>query len=189
MPRLSVLAFVAGVGFLLYGSYIPAKAWLAQLLLDQAWERRLAGTGSVRPWPWADTMPVARLKQPRLGIDQVVLDGASGRVLAFGPGHVTGSAQPGQAGNIVISAHRDTHFRWLSVVQGGDLMILETADGRERRYRVAELAIHDETETDLLDPLLGDQLQLLTCYPFDAVDPGTDRRYVVTALPVPASVL
>ena len=63
--------------------------------------------------PGADMRPLARLRQPRLDVTQVVLDGASGRVLAFGPGHVTGSALPGVNGNIVISGHRDTHFRWL----------------------------------------------------------------------------
>jgi sortase A len=186
---LSGLALMLGTGLLLYGSYIPAKAWLAQRLLDTAWERRLAGDRPVRPWPWADTSPLARLQQPRLGVDQIVLEGASGRVLAFGPGHVGGSARPGRAGNVVISGHRDTHFRWLAELEGGDALILESADGRQRNYRVVDTAIHHETDTGLLDPLAGDQLRLLTCYPFDAVDPGTDLRYVVTALPARVSLL
>lgn len=184
--RISLLALVLGAGFLLYGAHIPAKAWLAQMLLDAAWDRRLAGAADTRPWPWADTRPLARLRQARLGVDQIVLEGASGRVLAFGPGHVRGSAWPGEGGNVVISGHRDTHFRWLAALRDGDELLLETQDGRDLRYRVERLAVHHETEVALLDPLAGDQLRLLTCYPFDAVTSGTPQRYVVTALPSPS---
>jgi sortase A len=183
LPRVSAVALILGTGFLLYGSYIPAKAWLAQVLLDAAWERRLAGATQARPWPWADTRPVARLRQPRLGIDQVVLEGASGRVLAFGPGHVGGSARPGEAGNVVISGHRDTHFRWLAALRSDDRLILEAASGLQLGYRVTHTSIHDEREIGLLDPLEADQLRLLTCYPFDTAVSATTQRYVVTALP------
>ena len=182
LPRISLFALVLGTGFLLNGAYIPAKAWVAQVLLDVAWDRRLGGAADSRPWSWADTMPLARLRQPRLGIDQIVLEGASGRVLAFGPGHIPGSAPPGEAGNVVISGHRDTHFRWLAQVQSGDELMLQTDDGRNLLYRVAQTSVHHESDIGLLDPLEGDQLRLLTCYPFDAVAAGTSQRYVVTAL-------
>ena len=184
LPRISLLALLTGLVLLLHGAYIPAKAWLAQELLQRAWERRQAGESQARPWPWADTAPVARLGQPRLGIDQIVLDGTSGRVLAFGPGHVSGSAHPGEAGNVVISGHRDTHFRWLAALRAGDELTLQTHQGGRRLYRVRDAAVHHESEIELLDPLAGDQLRLLTCFPFDAVRAGTPQRYVVTALAV-----
>jgi len=180
---LALVLASTGTGLLLAAGYIPTKAWIAQVLLEAAWERRQGGQLQAHPWPWADTIPLARLRQPRLGIDQIVLQGASGRVLAFGPGHVSGTASPGQVGNVVISAHRDTHFRWLEALRAGDELLLEAADGRTRRYRVGEIAVYDESSLDLLDPLAGDQLRLLTCYPFAAVRPGTPQRYVVTASP------
>lgn len=179
-----VAALLLVFGLLLHGAYIPAKAWLAQVLLDHAWARRLAGATDVRPWPWADTVPLARIRQPRLGIEQIVLDGASGRVLAFGPGHVVGTARPGAEGNVVISGHRDTHFRWLEALREGDALILEVDDGRLLGYAVTGLAIHHESDTRLLDPLAPSQLRLITCYPFDALDPGSALRYVVTARPM-----
>ena len=182
--HLTWLAFLTGVFCLAYAGYIPAKAWLAQRLLEHAWERRLAGESRVRPWPWADTQPLARLSQPRLGVDQIVLAGASGRVLAFGPGHVTGSTRPGEIGNVVLSGHRDTHFRWLDHLLPGDELILQVVDGRQRRYRIGKIAVHHESEVELLDAYAGDQLRLLTCYPFDALDPGTAERFVITAFPV-----
>jgi len=178
---LALVLLSTGAGLLLAAGYIPAKAWLAQVLLELAWERRQGGQADARPWPWADTIPLARLRQPRLGVDQIVLQGASGRVLAFGPGHVSGTANPGQAGNVVISAHRDTHFRWLAALRAGDELVLETAEGEMRHYRVAETTVHHESELGLLDPLAGDQLRLVTCYPFAAIRPGTPQRYVVTA--------
>lgn len=180
----TAVLLVAGLGFLAWGAYIPAKAWLAQLLLERAWERRLQGDTEARPWPWADTLPLARLTQDRLGVGQIVLAGASGRVLAFGPGHVTGTARPGESGNVVISGHRDTHFRWLASLRDGDLLSLETDDGHSLRYQVAWTSVHHENDIGLLDPLDGNQLRLLTCYPFDAVAPGTPERFVVTALPL-----
>ena len=182
--RLALLALVGGIGQLLHRAYIPVKAWLAQQLLDRAWERRLAGEIAAAPWPGADMRPLARLRQPRLDVTQVVLDGASGRVLAFGPGHVAGSALPGAHGNIVISGHRDTHFRWLRDLHDGDLLLLESDDGATRCYTVSGTAVHHESDVGLLDPLADEQLRLLTCYPFDGLYPGTPLRYVVTARPL-----
>ena len=61
------------------GSYIQAKAWLAQLLIKQAWARTLEGEAQAKPWPWADTWPVARITVPGRDIERYVLAGANGR--------------------------------------------------------------------------------------------------------------
>src|SRR5256884_6616698 len=47
------------------GAWIQAKAWLAQSLIAHAWARTLSGERQAKPWPWADTWPVARLTVPR----------------------------------------------------------------------------------------------------------------------------
>ena len=95
------------------GAYIPAKAWLAQELMQRAWVRTGAGEERAGPWPWADTWPVARLTSKERGVDLIVLAGGSGRTLAFGPGHLSASAMPGEVGNAIIGGHRDTHFQFL----------------------------------------------------------------------------
>ena len=177
------VALAAGIAGLGAAAWIPAKAWLAQVLLEVAWQASRSTGDATRPWPWADTSPVARLRFPAGDVDQIVLAGASGRVLAFGPGHVTGSAAPGVPGNVVISAHRDTHFRWLRDLQPGARLVLEAARGGQRHYRVVATALHHERDSFLLDPDAGDRLTLITCYPFDAVDPGTPQRFVVIAVP------
>jgi sortase A len=175
------IAAALGLGLLSHGLYIPAKAVLAQYLLDDAWQQTLHGAHQVKPWGWADTWPVARLRQPRLGVDQIVLAGASGRVLAFGPGHVSGSALPGVPGNVVISGHRDTHFAWLARLRDGDRLDLQLPDGRNLRYAVLRRAVVDRRQGYLLDRDAFDGLRLITCYPFKALLPGGDQRYLVEA--------
>ena len=172
------------------GSWIHAKAWVAQQLLEAAWDQIRAGEeGAIaRPWPWADTWPVARLHFPRLGASFIVLAGDSGSSLAFGPGHSGASAPPGRPGTAVISGHRDTHFRWLAHLRAGDRIEVERPDGARVAYRVAALEIAD-TRRDRLAAAAPHYsaarprfaLALVTCWPFDAIQPGGPLRYVVSA--------
>ena len=88
--RLSAFALMAaGAALVASALYIPAKAALAQVLLERAWTRTQAGESAARPWPWADISPVAVLEVPRLGERSIVLEGASGEAMAFGPGHMS----------------------------------------------------------------------------------------------------
>jgi sortase A len=163
------------------GAYIPAKAWLAQELMQRAWNR--TGSGEVRatPWPWADTWPVARLTARSGEIDLIVLAGGSGRTLAFGPGHLSASALPGTPGNAVIAGHRDTHFRFLEDLKPGELLNVESSDRRRHVYKVVDIEIVDSRKGSLLLDTEAAFLSLVTCYPFDARATGGPLRYVVTA--------
>jgi sortase A len=163
------------------GSYIPAKAWLAQELMQRAWARTGGGESRVTPWPWADTWPVARLTARSGEVDLIVLEGGSGRTLAFGPGHLSASALPGETGNVVIGGHRDTHFRFLKDVQPGDLLGLDTGKGSNHLYKVVAVDIVDSRKGSLLLDTQAAMLSLVTCYPFNARDVGGPLRYVVTA--------
>jgi sortase A len=162
--------------------WIEAKACLAQQLVRRAWCAMQAGAGEARPWPWADTWPIARLTVPARGVDLFVLAGASGRTLAFGPGHVTGTALPGEPGNAVVSGHRDTHFAFLRELEPGDTIVIERRDGRRRTYTVSALRVVDHQAGELMGETQDARLTLVTCYPFDALRPGGPLRYVVTAL-------
>ena len=182
------LAFAAAGLLLLLGGWqiggglwIYAKAALAQVLIKQAWDNRLAGDGSDKPWPWADTAPVARLVVPAQGIDQIVLAGTSGRTLAFGPGHMDGTANPGEAGLSVITGHRDTHFRFLEALATGDELLITDTHGVRQRFRVTGGRVIDSTTTGLSLDSAAAEVALVTCYPFDAIRPGGPLRYVVFA--------
>ncbi len=175
------LLAITGLWQLGEGSWIYAKAGLAQHLLQRAWSRTLAGETNSKPWPWADTWPVARLVVPSQHIDQIVLEGAYGRTLAFGPGHVE-TAQPiGSAGTVILTGHRDTHFSFLQQLEQGDVIELETVAGIHRRYRVQETHVADSRDASIGIEQGQSQLVLVTCYPFDEIQAGGPLRYVVTA--------
>jgi len=159
--------FVLSFWQLGHGAYIPAKAWLAQELMQRAWFRTGAGETRAAPWPWADTWPVARLTAKARGIDLIVLAGGSGRTLAFAPGHLNASALPGEIGNTIIAGHRDTHFRFLEDVEPGELIRVETAAGQGHLYEVTSVDIVDSRHASLLLDTQVATMTLVTCYPFD----------------------
>jgi sortase A len=161
-------------------AWIHAKAIVAQELIASAWKDAREGRVARRPWPWADMRPVARLTVPSRHIELFVLDNASNRALAFGPAHVSGTAQPGSGGNTVIVAHRDTHFAFLRHLDADDEIDVESLRGTTR-YRVREVAVVEKSDTRLIDDADSPQLTLITCFPFDSVRSGTVLRYVVIA--------
>ncbi|MFO0995406.1 MAG: class GN sortase [Alphaproteobacteria bacterium] len=176
LPLLALGVWQAGQGL-----YIPGKAAAAQLLLRAAWERTRHGDVAARPWPWADTWPVARLEVPRLGIDEIVLASATGRSLAFAPGHIDGTAMPGTNGTTVIGGHRDTHFRFLRDLVAGDVIRLSPPTGDAREYRVMRTAVVEQGKAGIVLDAEASRLVLVTCWPFDALVPGGPLRYAVTA--------
>ena len=172
-----VLALLGGIGLWQLGeaALIAGKAWLAPILIEQAWEGQKHTGGLQPPWPWADFHPAARLTVTRLDIDQYVLSDPSARSLAFGPVATGLQTAP------VLFGHRDTHFRFLKDLKSGDLLSFETVDGSRQYYRVSETLIGDADRIRL--PRAEDRsiLVLVTCYPFDALVPGGPGRYLVLA--------
>ena len=177
----ALLLLIAGVWQLGGGLYIRAKAVLAQILVRDAWERTLAGERQAKPWPWADTWPVARLTVPEQRIELFVLAGANGRTIAFGPGHLFGTALPGEEGNSVIGGHRDTHLRFLRQTKVGTELRVQRPDGVWRRYRVEAAAVLEEKDLWVTRQDGPTRMTLVTCYPFDAIRAGGPERYVVFA--------
>jgi sortase A len=170
------------------GAWIYMKAQLAQVLLQRAWAGTLAGHPDVKPWPWADTWPIARIVVPSLGIDQIVLEGAYGRTLAFGPGHVESTGPLEGTGSIILTGHRDTHFRFLEKLQAGEAILMQARTGVWDRFAVRDRQVVDSRTVTL--SRLEDQrrLILVTCYPFDAMVPGGPLRYMVIAETVESMV-
>ena len=160
---------------------ILAKAHAGQLLLDVAWKRAQATGHAPAPWPWADTRPVAKLYAPRQQVERLMLAGATGRTLAWGPGIADGTARPGERGNAVVTAHRDTHFRFLADVAIGDALVVERADGVRVDYRIVATRIADAESLAIPRDVDVPTLTLVTCWPFGAVAPGGSLRYVVVA--------
>ena len=176
---LFILPPLCGMWFMGQGAYIHAKALFAQFLLEAAWSKTVHGEKEVKPWSWADTWLVARLSVTDLGIDRIVLAGASGASLAFGPGHLFGSATPGDEGHTIIAGHRDTHFRFLKEMQKGQLITLHLPSDESLDYEVIDVLVIDESQGYNITGNEKALLTLMTCYPFDALQPGGPLRYVV----------
>ena len=164
------------------GLWIHAKAVLAQHLLEAAWDRGRASQAPARPWPWADTAPVARLDAPALGVDLILLDGTSGSALAFAPG-LREVAAPDGTPLLLIGGHQDTHLAFLETLRPGDLLGLTLRAGGRMPYRVVATAVVEEDSLRLRGPA-PHSLLLVTCWPFGALVPGRPERYIVVAEPV-----
>ena len=175
-------AGLTAAALLIDALWIPVKAELAQVLLARSWQQTLAGKPDAKPWPWADTRAIAVLEVPRLGLTEIVLEGSSGRNLAFGPTLVNGTPLD-KTEDRILSGHRDTHFRFLKDLEIGDLLRLITPAGTHD-YRVRWLDIVDSRQQQMAIDDSMERLTLLTCYPFDAPTAGGPLRWVVTAIPV-----
>lgn len=177
-----VLLLLAAAGLALVGQglWIHAKAILAQLLLERAFAATLATGRIVKPWPWADTWPTARIEVPRLGKRAIVLHGSSGQALAFGPGHLDGTPDAGEHGIAVYAAHRDTHFAFLGDVQIGDAIRVTRSDGATFQFRVTRTSVVRWDASDIDPDADGRGLVLSTCWPLDEKFSGP-LRYLVHA--------
>ena len=141
-----IAATSPALGLALTGNalYIHAKALVAQALFIARGPRRrrrrareavaLGGHRDRRP------APRARRSTPTFSCSPV-RPGARWR---SGPGHHDGSALPGEPGNAVFSAHRDTHFRFLRDIAVGDTLIVEMPAGQRFRYRVRATEVADQ---------------------------------------------
>ena len=171
---------IAGCWLLSSVFYIHAKAQLAQFLLNNAWSKTLQGDSKVKPWNWADTYPIAKITFTDQQEHYIVLEGGTGRTMAFGPGHVSATPLPGQGGNSVIVGHRDTHFTVLKDLALGDDIQLQFPNNY-LHYKVVNTFIVDQNQSEVLLGNDSELLTLITCYPFEAIQSGGPLRYVVQA--------
>ena len=162
------------------GSYIYMKAQLAQHLLNNAWNKTVDSKNNIKPWPWADTYPIARLTFEKFKKELIVLAGGTGHTMAFGPGHVSATPLPGYNGNSVIAGHRDTHFKLLKDIKLGDKIKLQTKN-TNLKYTVTDIFIVDQGQTQIMKNFGIEALTLITCYPFNSLQSSSRLRYVVQA--------
>lgn len=187
------LVLFAGCSLTARAMYLHAKAELAGVLIHRAWNKTVADGKPHAPWPWADTHPVARLRIPRLGYDEVVLEGATPRTLAFGPARLFSGAGLGDPGNVELAGHRTSWFRPLEDLGARDEIQVQWFDSRrhelrERAYTVDDILIVAPEDVPSLTPPSGDALTLITCYPFGR-SLRSPQRFVVLASPAGPSRL
>ncbi len=181
--RWLALALLAGGVFTAgQGLWMQGKAVLAQHLLEQAWRKTLEDGQRHKPWPWADHWPVARLTLSDLQRSYIVLEGDSGNVLAFAPGHNPQSGLLTDSRTSIISGHRDTHFSALRELAIGHRVHLQTTQ-RSAEFVVSSRRIAD-SRRQALSVAADQRLILVTCWPFDTLALSGPMRLVVEAEPV-----
>ncbi len=109
----------------------------------------------------------------------MIAEGVDHGTLKRAVGHIPGTALPGEDGNIVLAAHRDTYFRPLRNIQKGDEIALTTWSGAYR-YRVESIQIVGPDDVRVLRPTSLPTLTLVTCYPFYFVG-SAPKRFIVRA--------
>lgn len=167
------------LGFMLVAAgavlLLQAATGRARGMIWQAGHDRVGlAPAAARPGP-GDA--VARLRIPRLGLDTVVVEGTDQDSLKLGPGHLPGSALPGEPDNCIIAGHRDGAFRRLAAIALGDVVEVEGGRGAAR-YRVASIAVVPRDDARSLAPASRPLLTLVTCYPMRFIGPAPERLVV-----------
>ncbi len=183
VTRLGVVSCLLCLGFFTPGEMRPPLGDLAfaQHLMLRSWQSQATDGRGDLEGRWPGAFPIMRLFAARGDVDLVVLAGSSETTLALGPGHLEASAEPGAAGNTVITGRRDSYFRFLADLEIDDSLAIETLAGKRHLYRIVDIDIVDARRARLVLDTPDSFLTLVSAYPFDPLEPGTDMRYVVTA--------
>jgi sortase A len=132
------------------------------------------------PIPTPGPEQAVQIQIPAINVDAPVVQGDNWEQLKKGVAQHTGSADPGQAGNLVLSAHDDIYgeiFRHLDQLQQGDEVVIYTAT-RSFTYVVASVQIVSPTSVEVMAQTPNPTVTLISCYPY-MVD---NQRIVVQAI-------
>ena len=131
------------------------------------------------PTPTAAPGHPVRIQIPALGVDAPVVLGDGDEQLKKGVGHHIGSANPGEAGNLVLTAHNDVFgeiFRDLDQLKPGDSIIIYTNGQRIYTYLVTGTEVVGPLDVEVMAPTRQPTITLISCYPY-MVD---NKRIVVS---------
>ena len=190
--RIGALLYVVGGLLILHTGATYARGALARSDARAEWERAEARRAvqqarlldlDAEPVLVRRGAPIARLVIPGIGLDEVVVEGVGDDELNAGPGHLPGSAIPGERGNAVISAHRDRHFSTLGGLHVGDTVHTETMAGRatwivttRRVVRAGAPALYSSDQP---------KLTLTTCWPLGYFGSAPERLIIEAGLLTP----
>jgi sortase A len=202
--RLERLLLLAGVSFLsLYAVARIQNVLSSRAELKQFWQdRREANAGAwpdmrqykdpdVRLWSQnrvvayqaairaAAPPPLAVLRIASIHLEVPVLEGTDDFTLNRAVGHIPGTPEPGQSGNVGIAGHRDGFFRVLKDIHQGDSIELITMN-QDISYLADELLVVSPQDVSVLQPRPKASLTLVTCYPFYFVG-SAPQRFIVHA--------
>jgi sortase A len=176
------LLLTAGVMFMSEPVYFYTKGYLAQILLERAWNMTMDITSPQLAWPWARSHPVGKIYFPRLGKSFTILNDTSNESLAFGPGNVENTSRPGEGGNICIAGHRDSFFSGIKDLRIGDVVRIDGIE-KAQLFQIEKTDIVFPDKIEWIQPTDNSVLTLITCYPFEFIGEAP-QRYIIRAVPI-----
>ena len=174
----------SGVNAKLYQAY---ENWKFDRARQEQRQQQTEAPPSSKPAPQAPVKRrhetnelVGRLEIPRLRVAAIVREGVDQGTLAKAVGHIPSTAWPGEPGNSALAGHRDTFFRALRNIKKNDKIVVSTLDG-DYQYQVQSTKIVMPSDVGVLKPTGGgNELTLVTCYPFYYVG-SAPKRFIVHA--------
>lgn len=176
---------LVGAGLLAHPYYTDLQANRAQQTLASEFETESVREAYVQKQV-PEGSPVTRLRIPKIGVDTVVVEGASEESLRSGAAHYSGTALPGEPGNVAIAGHRTTYgkpFNELDRLAPGDQVFLDTPVGPYVYEMVEPFDGHANPwvvapdQIEVIEPTEDDSLTLTTCHP-----KGSDRQRLIARL-------
>lgn len=175
--RAAGVLLAAGFFALGYATWAVIGARVYQRSEQQRFER--ARVEARAPSAAVEGMAIGRIVIARLGLAAVIVQGDSSDILQRAVGHVTETALPGESGNVVLAAHRDTFFRPLKGIRLGDVITVQTLTG-DFGYVVISTAVVSPDAIEVLRPTREPTLTLVTCFPFAYLG-AAPNRFIVRA--------
>ena len=183
-----VLILTGALAFACWGYFMLHQIWF-QRAANRVLQERIA-KASTSPQDdaleaHADGIPlrhgemIGRLEIPRVHVSVIVLEGSDSSVLDVAAGHIPGTGLPGSSGNVAIAAHRDTFFRSLREIRPQDRLSFKTSIA-SFEYAVESTEVVEPTDTGVLRQTAGEELTLITCYPFNYIG-NAPKRFIVRA--------
>jgi sortase A len=180
--RLSLALMLGGLGLL---GYVGSEYWSMyreQQDLHRLWQaqQQKQATAANAPARTVDD-GLTRVSIPKINLDVIVVEGTNHKALRLGPGHLKSTPAPGEIGNSVISAHRDTFFRHIYELSKGD-QIDVTRDRHTYVFEVIGKKIVEPDDLSVVKNSNDARLTLITCYPTYYIGPAPERLVVVSKL-------
>lgn len=172
----------AGILALGYAGYAIGDAHAYQLVEKSRFEN-VSRSEAVHPV--AEGGVIGEIDVPRLGIQTMVVEGDSNKILRRAVGHMPETPLPWESGNVALAGHRDSFFRPLRNVRSGDAITLKTVNG-DFQYEVESTEVVPANDMHVLDASSGRTLTLITCFPFYYIG-SAPNRFIVRAREVGAS--
>lgn len=113
--------------------------------------------------------PIGRIVIPSIGVDEIVRSGVALSVIDLGVAHWSGTAHPGETGNVVLAGHRTTHtapFNRIDRLDRGDLIVMSRPGGIDVMYRVTDAFVVEPSDLWITYDVPGESIiTLFACHP------------------------